>query len=197
MDIIYLIALPSASRTVIFGNGTQPLIANLNYIVKLQAKNSAGVNYTTGGIEFIIEIKNKCSISGFTWIEASNARKVISPTINKLMKDNNDGTYQIEFTPILDGEVTILVTSISAGMTEYWYSNSGWSGSPISNHLELSNIDYDWDRGTVWGIRDDYVCMEWKMDYSVPRAGTYDFTFKKDDFATLNVDGTSTTTAVS
>ena len=145
----------------------------------------------------ILKSNNKCSVSDFTWIEASNARKVISPTINKLMKDNNDGTYQIEFTPILDGEVTIIVTSISEGMIEYWYGNSDWSGSPISNHLELSNIDYNWDRGTVWEGRDDYVCMEWKMDYVVPQAGTYDFKFIKDDFATLSVDGTATATAVS
>ena len=140
---------------------------------------------------------NKCLVSGFTWIEASNVRKVISPTINKLMKDNNDGTYQIEFTPILDGEVTILVTSISEGMIEHWYTTSDWSGPSINNQLKLFNIDYDWDRGTIWGIRDDNVCMEWKMDYVVPQTGTYDFRFIKDDFATLYVDGISTTTAVS
>jgi len=39
--------------------------------------------------------------------------------------------------------------------------------------------------------------MEWEMDYVITQTGTYDFRFIKDDFATLYVDGTSTTTAVS
>ena len=65
----------SLPHSVISGTGvSSPIEPFQTYTVTLDAKDSSGSDITTGGEQIVIEIRNKCTISGKKCIAESGAQ---------------------------------------------------------------------------------------------------------------------------
>ena len=83
---------------------------DVSYFVTVQARDSTGVDITTGGDAFYLDVRNKC-----TWVDLNEctpdgtAEQAVSGVSRTLMDDNGDGTYTSKYLVTKEGQFTVSV----------------------------------------------------------------------------------------
>jgi len=107
------------------------------------------------------------------------------------MTDNGDGTHTYTYQVNNDGilNISVLLSNRGYVYTQY-FSNIDLLGTMETFYV--SNIDFDWGIGAVFGRGSEYVSVKFTSYLLPPVTGTYTFYVVQDDGATLIVGGVST-----
>ena len=90
------------TNSVVSGNGTQNQLVRDNVTVTVVAKDSSGNSITTGGETFVLRVTSKCVAESIHL--CSNSYNSPSQYIDKIMTDNNDGTYTYSYSMVFAGK---------------------------------------------------------------------------------------------
>jgi cysteine-rich repeat protein len=158
------------------------------YTITLVAKDSSGDDVGTGGSTLIVEIRNKCTISGVIWVTDTSAKLPLSASIVGDMTDHGNGTYTFDFSINQSGEVSILVIDASSkGVSGEYYRTTNLSGSiAVSN--TSSDLNLNWGLDGLPGQNDN-----WSAKFTTyirpPYSGTYSINVAQDNWVSFFWDG--------
>jgi len=182
----------SAANSYVYGTGVSgPVEAFTTYTVNVDARDAMGVNIGLGGDTFVIEIRNKCTVTdNFNCYEDTGAKKPLTNTIFGTMTDLGTGTYTFDYSVIQSGEVSVLVMLMNGGgIYGEWFTNANWSGVPAKKNI-TADLTFNWAGGEdlLPGI-DDHVSAKFYTKLKPPTTDTYTFYLTSDDGSKLTLDG--------
>jgi cysteine-rich repeat protein len=156
--------------------------------IVVQAKDSAGVNLTTGGDFFRVEVRNKCIIAKYgNWVEDSTAKQSLQSSFNGTMVDHSNGTYTYSFTVEQSGEISIIVQGLGNGVYAEYYRTINLSGNVALTRV-LPNIYLTFGSNDIPGQPDHWTAKFTtliKPNYS----GTFTIYILMDDGSSFYWDG--------
>ena len=196
-DCIYLpprrnlISVADAQQSVVSGTAIETQIeAFTTYTVEVQARDSNGIDLTTGGDVFSIEIRNNWIVKSLVyWDPDTSTKPALPSSIIAAMVDNGDGTYSYSFSVDIDGFLTILIKLDNApGIYVEYYDNFFWHPYPAQIGY-VSSVNENWGTTNLFDVHSDWVTIKYYTTLLAPITGSYDIYLKHNDGSRLYFDG--------
>ncbi|CEL98343.1 unnamed protein product [Vitrella brassicaformis CCMP3155] len=122
-------------------------------------------------------------------VDPVTSHLLAKPTYGQL-SDNNDGTYDLSFTPMKVGKYSLLVYALEPGglYGQYW-DNQWFYGAPFSQ-IQDATVSFDWGNLPLTSFASDFVSIRWTGFVLPAFTEEYTFYLDVDDSARLWVDDT-------
>jgi len=150
------------------------------------------VDRTTGGEVFNILISQKCAAqTDQTCVETNDGGTVSNLPLTGTMTDNNDGTYEYEFTAEELGEVTVsvMITAETGGaLAVDWYTGYSFS-TFVAEGREVPNFNFGSGEVGLTGAIDN-ASAKFSGKICAPTSEAYTISTKADDTVLLTIDAT-------
>ena len=165
--------------------------------ITVQLVGTDGVPRTTGGEVPTFRVEEQCAITATSsTCTPSGGDSISDLPIEKLMTDNNDGTYSYKFFTTGGGAtkdvtVTASVSILTGGAlsVEYW-DNKTRTGEPVGTGFEVPYQNFVNGVVGLSGIPDN-ASARWQGKVCAPTSETYKFYFRADDRFEVDVNGVS------
>jgi hypothetical protein len=171
------------------------VVPGVSFTVKVQAKDSAGVDLNVGGDLFYADFRDECSWSNlFTCTESGGSTNNVIDIIQRFkMTDNGDGTYEYTYVTSKEGKVTVTVflyDRTDRVFARYYDCPSYKScSSTLRGTQYKSLINEDYDFGDIYSTQGDNIKTVFETVLLPTATKPYTFKIYGDDNAKVYLDG--------
>ena len=183
-----------ASKCQLTGTGIADFDSGTTVTINLQSYDTSNAAMTTGGGIFQVDIRDYCIIkstnsficerladtsdSHYNTDIFSNKKNYIQ----KIFTDKTNGAYEITYSLLAKGWITVRVFQlIQGGLRGDYYDNVWWQDPPKVTQID-ENVNFNWGTDYIInGNLNNHISIRWSGAILCPETEEFTFTVSTDD----------------